>query len=81
MSKFWMVGVFIAAILALGWAANHYYVKAVALKRVPLHSRGLSMPQAATIVQLHDEFVTSKRRLQLSVNCKEKIWHQYLQLG
>jgi prophage endopeptidase len=52
MSKFWLAGVLIAVILALGWAANHYYDKAVAWRTVAQHAKELTRQQAATITDL-----------------------------
>ncbi|WP_033782703.1 lysis protein [Pantoea sp. 9140] len=52
MSKFWLYGVLIAAILALGWAANHYYYKAVVWRTVAQHTQELTRQQAATITDM-----------------------------
>ncbi|QIA51057.1 lysis protein [Pantoea agglomerans] len=52
MSKFWLAGVVIAVILALGWAANHYYDKAVAWRTVAQHAQELTIQQAAIITDM-----------------------------
>nr|WP_139794636.1 lysis protein [Pantoea vagans] len=52
MSRFWLAGVLLAFILALGWAANHYYDKAVAWRTVAQHAQELNRQQAATITDI-----------------------------
>ena len=52
MRKCWLTGVLIAAILALGWAAKHYYDKAVAWRTVAQHAQELTRQQAASITDM-----------------------------
>lgn len=52
MRECWLAGVLIAAILALGWAANHYYDKAVAWRTVAQHAQELTRQQEAIIANM-----------------------------
>ncbi|MGC0822492.1 lysis protein [Pantoea agglomerans] len=52
MRKCWLTGVLIAAILALGWAAKHYYDKAVAWRTVAQHAQELTRQQEASITDM-----------------------------
>lgn len=52
MRKCWLAGVLIAAILALCWAANHYYDKALAWKTVAQHAQEMTRQQAVTITDM-----------------------------
>jgi prophage endopeptidase len=100
MSRYYQPIVLIAVILVLGWAANHYYDKAVAWRTVAQHAQELTRQQAATIndmqmrqrevaaldekytkeladakatiKQLHNDFTTGKRRLQLNATCAKQ---------
>lgn len=49
MRSCWLAGVLIVAILALGWAAKHYYDKALAWRAVAQHAQEMTKQQAATI--------------------------------
>lgn len=52
MNRFWLAGVLLAVSLALGWATNHYYNKAVAWRTVAQHAQELIRQQAATITDM-----------------------------
>jgi len=52
MSRYYQPIVLIAVILVLGWAANHYYDKAVAWRTVAQHAQELIRQQAATITDM-----------------------------
>ncbi|MGC1034143.1 lysis protein [Pantoea agglomerans] len=52
MRNCWLAGVLIAAILALGWAANHYYHKALAWRTVAQHAQEMTRQHAATITDM-----------------------------
>ncbi|RZK07201.1 MAG: lysis protein [Pantoea sp.] len=49
MNRFCLVSVLLASLLALSWAANHYYDKAVAWRTVAQHAQVLTRQQADTI--------------------------------
>lgn len=49
MNRFCLASVLLAAILALSWAANHYYNKAVVWRTVAQHAQEVTRQQAATI--------------------------------
>ncbi|WP_419963984.1 lysis protein [Pantoea vagans] len=52
MSRYYLPIVLIAVILVLGWAANHYYNKAVAWRTVAKHAQEVTRQQAATITDM-----------------------------
>ncbi|MBE5683869.1 lysis protein [Pantoea agglomerans] len=52
MSRYYLSIVLIAVILVLGWAANHYYDKAVAWRTTAQHAQELIRQQAATITDM-----------------------------
>lgn len=52
MSRYYLPIVLIAVILVLGWAANHYYDKAVTWRTVAKHAQEVTRQQAATITDM-----------------------------
>lgn len=52
MSRYYLPIVLIAVIQVLGWAANHYYDKAVAWRTVAKHAQEVTRQQAATITDM-----------------------------
>jgi len=52
MKRFWLAGVLLAVSLALGWATNHYYNKAVAWRTLAQHAQELTRQQADTITDM-----------------------------
>jgi prophage endopeptidase len=52
MNRFWLAGVLLAVSLALGWATNHYYNKAVAWRTLAQHAQELTRQQADTITDM-----------------------------
>jgi len=54
MSRIFLTGLIISVILVLGWAADHYYDKAVTWRTVAQQSQRLSREQAATILDANE---------------------------
>ena len=52
MNRFWLAGVLLAVSLALGWATNHYYNKAVAWRTLAQHAQELTRQHADTITDM-----------------------------
>jgi len=52
MSRYYLSIVLIAVILVLGWAANHYYNKAVVWRTLAQHAQELTRQQADTITDM-----------------------------